>query len=194
VTIRAGFFFVVTLAAAFLIPSLEAKEVIKKDKSPNGKFALELSRADDGQWVLAIVDLKSKGAVASLDTYQNMVEGARLVWSKDSQRVAYFEPDRRGGTTHIYFRKSSEFNEVEYPEADVPECSKNSDVQGDHLKTTNATTSPKEWLKSGALVVLVTEAWLTDDENERHCSETVTIAFDADHKASVQSVTDKKAH
>jgi hypothetical protein len=194
VTIRAGFFFVVTLAAAFLIPSLEAKEVIKKDKSPNGKFALELSRADDGQWVLAIVDLKSKGAVASLDTYQNMVEGARLVWSKDSQRVAYFEPDRRGGTTHIYFRNSSEFNEVEYPEADVPECSKNSDVQRDHLKTTNATTSPKEWLKSGALVVVVTEAWLTDDENERRCSETVTIAFDADHKASVQSVTDKKAH
>jgi hypothetical protein len=192
---RTGYFFGLILVTFFLIPSVEAKRIIK-DKSPNGKFALELSRTDDGQWDAAIIDLKSKGAVAWLETYQNTVEGTRLVWSKDSQRVAYFEPDRRGGSTHIYFRNGSKFNEVEYPESDVPECWKDPDAQGEstHLKTTNTTNSPKEWLKSGALVVAVKETWLSDDQNEHRCSETLTIAFDENHKASVQSITNRKSN
>jgi hypothetical protein len=180
------FFFGLVLVASFLIPSLEAKDIIR-DKSPDGKFALRFTRDDKGFWEAAIINLKSKDEAVGLEIYQNgYIEGAHLVWSKDSQRVAYFEPDRRGGSTHIYFRNGSEFDEVEYPEADVPECSAND-------LATNHTNSPKEWLKSGALVVAVKETWLTDHQNEHHCSETVTIAFDANHKASVQSITNKKS-
>jgi hypothetical protein len=182
--------FAVILIGNCLLPSLEAKDIIK-DKSPDGKFALQISRTDEGWWSAEIVGLKSEDVVF-LEIYQNMVEGVRLVWSKDSERVAYFEPDRRGGSTHIYFRNGSNFDEVEYP--DVPECSENPNAQGSatHFKTTDATSSPKEWLKSGALVVAVEESWLTDDENGHHCSETVTIAFDANRKASIESVKNKK--
>lgn len=41
-------------------------------------------------------------------------------------------------------------------------------------------------------MVVIDESWLTEGGNEHNCSQTVTIAFDANHKASVQKVTDKK--
>ena len=49
----------------------------------------------------------------------------------------------------------------------------------------------KEWLKSGALVIVDDQGWETNDGNLRGCTQTVTIAFDAKHKASVQRVTGK---
>ena len=74
-----------------LVPSLEAKDIIR-DKSPDGKFALRITKEDVG-WGAAIINLKSKDDVVGLEIYQNFTEEAHLVWSKDSQRVAYFEPD-----------------------------------------------------------------------------------------------------
>jgi hypothetical protein len=50
-----------------------------------------------------------------LEIYQNFTEEAHLVWSKDSLRVASFEPDRPGDSTTVYFRKGSEFEEVSLP-------------------------------------------------------------------------------
>ena len=89
------------------MPSLEAKDIIR-DKSPDGKFALRITKDDMGGSA-AIIGLKDKGLVATLETYQNYIEEAHLVWSKDSQRVAYFEPDRKGGSTTAYFWEGSEF-------------------------------------------------------------------------------------
>ena len=106
-----------------VIPSLEAKDVIK-DKSPDGKFALQIHKGEEG-WEAAIINLRTKEAVADLDVYGNYVEDMRLLWSKNSNRVAHFEPDRRGGTTYIYFRDGSKFEQVEFPSAELPECHKN---------------------------------------------------------------------
>lgn len=116
------------------------------------------------------------------------------MWSKDSTRVAQFEPDRCGGTTHIYFRDGSKFEEVQFPSGEVPECYGNltAEEAKKFVKTTEAMESPKAWLKSGALVIAVGESWITEDGGG-NCSQTVTIAFDANRKAFVQSVTDKKA-
>ena len=118
----------------------------------------------------------------------------RLLWSKDSKRVAQFEPDRRGGTTYIYFRNGSKFEEVPFPSAELPECHENvtSEEEKKYVKTTELTESPKAWLKSGALVVDIDQSWLTEDGNEHNCSQTVTVGFDANRKAFVQSVKDKK--
>ncbi len=140
------------------------------------------------------MDLRAKKPLADLEVYGNYIADMWLLWSKDSTLVAYFEPDRRGGTTSIYFRNGSKFEQVEFPQSELGEFDGNSKAEGDekYLKTTEATTSPKQWLKSRALVVVIDESWLTEGGNEHHCSETVTIAFDANHKASVQSVTDKK--
>jgi hypothetical protein len=175
------------------VPSLKAKDVIK-DKSPDGKFALRIHKGEEG-WEAAIINLRTKEALADLDVYGNYVENTKLLWSKDSKRVAHFEPDRRGGTTHIYFQNDSKFEEVQFPSGEVPEC--HGDLTAEEakkfLKTTEATESPKAWLKSGALVIAVDESWITEDGGGHSCSQTVTIAFDANRKAFVQSVTDKKA-
>src|SRR6266568_7616522 len=96
------------LTASCFTPLLEAEEVIK-DKSPNGKFALRLTHGEEG-WDTAIIDAKTKKKVVDLevvatsgdrerlawvarvDTFriEDYAKDARLVWSNDSQRVAYF--------------------------------------------------------------------------------------------------------
>jgi len=181
------------LVATSLVPSLEAKDVIK-DKSPDGKFALRIRKGEE-DWEAAIIDLRTKKALLDLDVYGNYVEGTRLVWSRDSKRVAHFEPDRRGGTTHIYFRNGSKFEEVPFPSGEVPECHGNltAEEAKKFVKTIEGTESPKAWLKSGALVIAVDESWITEDGGGS-CSQTVTIAFDPNRKAFVQSVTDKKVN
>ena len=174
-------------------PSGESNKGVIKDKSPDGKFALRIWKGEEG-WEAVIVDVRTKKSVLDLDVYGNSVEDMRLLWSKDSQRVAHFEPDRRGGTTHIYFRNGSQFEEVQFPSAELGECHGDltAEEKKEFVKTTEATESPKQWLKSGAFVVVIDESWLTEGGNEHHCSETVTITFDANHKASVRKVTDKK--
>jgi hypothetical protein len=182
---------ILILFLGYFIASAAGKEIIK-DKSPDGKFALRVWKGEEG-WEAAIVDVRTKKSVVDLDVYGNYVEGMGLVWSKDSKRVAHFEPDRRGGTTHIYFRDGSKFEEVQFPSGETPECHGNltAEEAKKFVKTTDATESPKAWLKSGALVVAVDESWITE-EGGGNCSQTVTIAFDANRKAFVQSVTDKK--
>jgi len=194
IAVRTVAAFAVILVGNCLVPSLEAKD-ISTDKSPDGKFALRIWKAEEG-WEAAIVDVRTKRSVVDLDVYGSYVEGMRLVWPKDSKRVAHFEPDRRGGTTHIYFRDGSKFEEVPFPSGEVPECHGNltAEEEKKFVKTTEATESPKAWLKSGALVIAVDESWITEDGGGHSCSETVTVAFDANRKASVQSVTDKKVN
>jgi hypothetical protein len=179
------------LIALGVVSLLQAEEIIK-DKSPDGKFALRIHKGEEG-WEAAIIDLRTKEALADLDVYGNYVEGMRLLWSNDSKRVAHLEPDRRGGTTHIYLLNGSKFEEVQFPSGEVPECHGNltAEEAKTFLKTTEATESPKAWLKSGSLVIAVDESWITEDGGGS-CSQTVTIAFDANRKAFVQSVTDKK--
>ena len=182
--------FAVILTGICLLPSVEAKDIIR-DKSPDGKFALRVIEDEMGGRA-AIIDLKSKVDVVELEIYQNYTEQAHLVWSKDSQRVAYFEPHRRGGNTTVYFRNGDTFEEVELPE--LPQC-KNPPANKElhHVKTVESAAAPKKWLSSGALVLNVRSEDLMENEAETEqtgqtCSQDVTIAFDANHKASVRGV------
>jgi len=189
---------IVAIAALMIASSLQAEDKdIIKDKSPDGKFALRITKEEQGgarAWGAAIIDLKSKDEVVGLDIYQNYTEKAHLVWSKDSQRVAYFEPDRRGGSTTVYFRIGSKFEEVELPSSDFPECKhSNANEDATHVKTVEETTSPQEWLSSGALVLKVYSDDLMDKGPDKTCTQLVTIAFDANHKASVQSAKEVKS-
>jgi hypothetical protein len=177
--------------------SAESKDIIR-DKSPDGKFALRITKEEPGgarAWGAAIIDLKSKDEVVELEIYQTYTEQAHLIWSKDSQSVAYFEPDRRGGSTTVYFRTGSKFEEVALP-SDFPEC-KHSTANKDatHVKTIETTTEPQKWLSSGALVLKMHSEELMEngeDQFSQTCSQVITIAFDANRQASVESVKDKK--
>ena len=110
---------IAALGALFIVSSLQAhdKEIIK-DKSPDGRFALRITKKEEG-WSAAIIDLKGKDDVVGLEIYENQddsfIEQGHLVWSKDSQRVAYFEPDRRGGSTTVYFRLAPALNDWSCP-------------------------------------------------------------------------------
>ena len=177
-----------------IVSSLQAddKKIIR-DKSPDGKFALEIVKDEEGSSA-AIINLKDKGEFAELDIYQNYTEQMHLVWSKDSQRVAYFEPDRRGGSTTVYFWKGDKFEAVELPE--MPEC-KNAAKEGEeHVKTVETTTKPQRWLSSGALVLKVQLSDLMEKGNNQYartCAQIVTITFDSSHKASVQNTKRAKS-
>jgi hypothetical protein len=178
----------VILVGNFLVQSIKAKDIIR-DKSPDGKFALEIIKEDEG-WAAAIVNVKTNENVVGLDVYQNFTEDAHLVWSKDSQRVAYFEPDRRGGSTTVYFRKESGFEEVSLLEVDFPDCEEKQaeqDTNDKNLKTIEATTSPVKWLSSGELVLEQHFESEMESGATRDCRQTITMAFDSTHKPSVKS-------
>jgi hypothetical protein len=139
---------------------------------------------------LAIINLKSKQDVVGLEIYQNFTEEAHLVWSKDSQRVAYFEPDRRGCSTTVYFRKGSDFEEVSLPYGDFPACEEKTsgkDSGDKYLKTVMAATRLVKWLPSGDLVLEQHSESEMENGGTWDCGQTITIAFDSDHKASVRS-------
>jgi hypothetical protein len=178
----------VILVGVCLVPSLHAEDIIR-DKSPDGKFALRITQGEEG-WDAGIIDLKTKKEVAGLEIYQNFTEDAHLVWSKDSQRVAYFEPDRRGGNTSVYFRKGSEFEEISLPYGDFPACEeKQREKESDDktLKAIEATIAPVKWLNSGDLVLKEHSETEMESGATRECSQIITIAFDSTHKASVKS-------
>ena len=180
--------FAVILIGNCLVPSIEAKDTVR-DKSPDGQFALEITKEDEG-WAAAIVNLKTNQNVVGLDIYQNFAEDAHLVWSKDSQQVAFFEPDRRGGSTTVYFRKGSSFEEVSLSEVDFPDCEEKpseQDTNDKYLKTIEATTSPVKWLSSGELILEQHFQSAMESGATRDCSQTITIAFDSAHRVSVKS-------
>jgi hypothetical protein len=188
ITVRTIATFTLILIGNCLLLSFAAAEVIR-DKSPDGKFALRLTQEDEG-WAAAIIDLKSKKDVVTLEIYQNFTEDAHLLWSKDSQRVAYFEPDRRGGSTTVYFRKGSAFEEVSLPYNDFPACEEKpaeNDGGDKYLKGIEATIKPEKWLRSGELVLSQHSESEMESGATRDCSQTITIAFGLDHKASVKS-------
>ena len=180
--------FAVILIGSFLVPLIEAKDIVR-DKSPDGQFALQITKEDEGS-AAAIINLKTKENVVGLDIYQNFTEDAHLVWSNDSQRVAFFEPDRRGGSTTVYFRQGSGFEEVSLSEIDFPDCEEKpskQDTNDKYLKTIEATMSPVKWLSTGELVLEQHSESAMESGATRDCGQTITIAFDSAHKVSVKS-------
>jgi len=178
------------LGICLLAESAEPKD-ITRDKSPDGKFALRITKDDMGGSA-AIIGLKDNGELATLETYQNYTEEAHLVWSKDSQRVAYFEPDRRGGSTTAYFWGGSGFKEIALPE--IPGCHVPPAKESDgYVKDIENITRPVKWLPSGELVLAVHKTRITESGATGSCGQTITIAFDANRKASVESVKEAKS-
>src|SRR4030095_6481078 len=96
-----------------------AGEIIK-DRSPDGRFALQLS-ADQDQFELGLVNLGTHKEMVSLASLGSpYAKGSHLIWSPDSKRVAFTEDSRRGGSITVYQQKGDGFEEVKLPE--MPDC------------------------------------------------------------------------
>jgi hypothetical protein len=183
---------------AFLIwaGAIAADDRQTRDPSPDGKFAMLLAEKGDGEVHIQLVEAGSGKVVLNLaDSGHPHAEDCKLVWSPDSQRVAFYAANRRGGDTTVYFRSGSAFTESSLPE--LGSCATATERKELNAKGVNkfieSDTAPKEWLKTGALVLVNSQGWETNDGNLRGCTQTVTIAFDAKHKGSVQRIADKKS-
>lgn len=163
--------------------------------SPDGKFAMLLSVHEGGVKIQLIEVSSGKVVLGLADSGQPHAKRCELLWSPDSQRFAFYEAHHRGGDTNVYFRNESEFTESPLPElGGCATATEKKELKGKGVhKFIEADTAPKEWLKSGALVLMNAQGWETKEGNLRGCTQTVTIAFDAKHKASVQQVADKKS-
>jgi len=175
---------------AFASVSLRAEDETKFP-SPDGKFGMLLVE-QEAQVKIQLIEVSSRKVVLDLaDSGLPHARDCKLLWSPDSQRVAFYEANRRGGDTTVYFRNDSEFSEAQLPE--LPSCrTRSMKNESATFKGIESNIAPKEWLKSGALVVTDDQGWETVDGELQGCTQTVTISFDAKHKASVQHVTGKK--
>ena len=54
------------------------------------------------------------------------------------------------------------------------------------IQTLEYSAEPRAWLKSGALLLAVHNEWTRNGGDFPEGSETVTIAFDAEYKVSIQ--------
>jgi hypothetical protein len=169
-----------------------------KDRSPDGKFTMLLKEdtAEEGRVKIQLVEVSSGKVVLDLaESGHPHAKDCKLLWAPDSQRVAFYEAHHRGGDTTVYFRNESGFIESPLPElGNCATAAEKKELKGKGVhKFIEANTAPKEWLKSGALVVRDDQGWETKDGNLRGCTQIVTIAFDTNHKASIQRVADKKS-
>jgi hypothetical protein len=185
------------LIATCCVPLLKAEEVIK-DKSPDKKFALRMTHSEEG-WDTEIIETATKKKVIDLESValsgdkdrivwmsdssepvERYAEEATLIWSRDSQRVAYYNLHRRNRTMSVYFRNGSSFEEVSLPE--FPKCDeiKNQDVEIVHFGV-----KPIYWMDSGALSASVEHWWRTPEGKLKTCEPTITMTFDAQRHASL---------
>jgi len=165
--------------------------------SPDGRFALQLSAADDqsDQAKIEIVEKASGKVVGDLGTdYASLGSHMKVVWSADSKRVAY----RSGGTkdwhTSVAFWNGSAFEPVELPEnLPLPTMQFRKEDEGGGVKNYGGGEEPLRWLKSGDLQLLGEHMELARESGRTYTATiTITIGFDAQHHALVRSASKSK--
>jgi len=154
-----------------------------------------LTQKEEGGVKIQLIEVSSRKAVLDLaESGAPHAKDCKLLWAPDSQRVAFYEAVQRGGATTVYFRDDTGFTESPLPElGGCATAAQKKELKAKGvLKFIEYNAVPKEWLKSGALVIVDDQGWETNDGDLRGCTHTVTIGFDAKHKASVLRVTGKK--
>ena len=189
------FLTIAVVALATNPPSWSRADDQIRDASPDGKFAMLLTedQKEEGRVKIQLIEVSSGKVVLDLaESGHPHAKDCKLLWAPDSRRVAFYEAVHHGGDTTVYFRNDTGFTEIALPE--LPGCgTRAKNDKSVTLKFIEYNAVPKEWLKSGALVIVDDQGWETMDGELRGCTQTVTIAFDAKHKASVLRVTGKKS-
>lgn len=189
------------LIAASFVPLLKAEEIIK-DKSPDRKFALRTTHGEEG-WDTEILETATKKKVIDLESValsgdkdrivwmsdssepvERYGNEAMLIWSRDSQRVAYYNLHRRNRTMSVYFRNGSTFEEVALPE--FPKCDEIKNQDPKDVEIVHFGVKPIYWMDSGALSVKVEHWWRTPEGKLKTCEPTFTMTFDAQRHISLR--------
>ena|GEM_PF-930046 len=168
--------------AACAVRSVTASEPEISYRSPDKKYAL-WQQYENKQPYLGDVKLINSKTREPVLTLGERVEpfSKKLLWSKDSQRFAYFNDASQsyGGFTRIFFRNGTSFEEVKLPDLPAPPLPQTARDTKD--SGTRSRVEPLRWTKSGELVIeneLINQHW------GRTALE-ITLAFDLQHQASV---------
>ena len=160
-----------------------------KDRSPDGRFAMSLQQVKDHELGLALIDTKTHKLLVDLqDIGHPWCDRARILWTPDSKRFAFYYEDRRGSGTDVYMWKGSSFEQVELP--NLPECNHPKVVPLSYFSS----LTPKKWTKPDTLMLLAHDEWSPEDDKsqDRECNRIVTVLIDPSGKASIQIQENKK--
>ena len=140
-----------SFAILLVSTSLFADEYVKS-KSPDGKFALRVTREDQQPFRqgAAIVEAKTRKVILDLDTNKVFDPEAKLLWSSDSKWVAYvtrIDEEMRSAATRVFVRNVSEFAEIKLPELPAPTLPD----QAPSSEKRSTLIKPGRWSKPGLL-------------------------------------------
>ena len=159
-------------------------------------LAAEQSRypSSDGRFALRITDRKVELIEeASGKVMLDLGEPWRkqvLVWSPDSKWVAYANRGDKAGEVSVYFWNGSAFDEVTLPDdLPSPDIKFRKEHKSGHIKNYGGAVTPLRWLKSGELELSSDSMMLHSNSGATYTGELrFTLAFDAQHHASVKKV------
>jgi hypothetical protein len=163
-------------------PDMEKIKALLKFKfpSPDGRFSL---RTKDRE--VQLIENDSDQVIVDLgERWRWQV----LVWSPDSKRVAYANRGDKWGEVKVYFWNGSAFAEATIPE-DLPIPHIKFRKSTGSVKNYGGAAMPVRWLKSGDLELSRDLMMLDRDSGATYTGELqFTLAFDAEHHASVKKV------
>jgi hypothetical protein len=164
---------------------LAAKEEIKYP-SPDGKFALRITQPTEAEVAkIALIEKASGKVMVDLGI---SLRSQVLVWSPDSKWAAYGDRGYGSGQVKVYFWNGSTFEEVALPE-DLPSPSIKFPKEIGSLKNYGGAPTPLRWLESGELELSSDSMMLDRISGATYTGELrFTLAFDAQHHASVNNV------
>ena len=167
--------------------SLSAGESID-NKSPDGKFALRTNMTEfvPSHGDAAIIEVATNKVVVQLHG-DEPAGSEKLVWSKDSQRVASFRDDWQNGTTRMFFRDGATFEEIKIPELPSPPLPDLPKPDASNCETIKR-IEPVRWLESGDLLL---ESQLQNKAGARAALQ-ITLGFDQGNQPMVRKSEKEK--
>src|SRR2546426_3347723 len=113
-----------SFAILLVSTSLFADEYVKS-KSPDGKFALHVTRGDKQPFPQSdsLIERASRKVIVDLDKEQPFDPEAKLVWTSDSQRFAFVrrtDEATESVATRVFQRNGPAFDEIKLPDLPAP--------------------------------------------------------------------------
>jgi hypothetical protein len=167
--------------------SLTAGEHISS-KSPDGKFALRTNLTEfvPSHGDAAIIEVATNKVAVQLHG-DEPAGSEKLVWSKDSQRVASFRDNWQNGTTRMFFRDGATFEEIKMPELPSPELPNLPKPDASNSETIKR-IEPVRWLESGDLLL---ESELQNKAGARAALQ-ITLGFEQDNRPMIRKSEKEK--
>jgi hypothetical protein len=172
--------------ASHLCPVKAAEEI--KYPSPDARFALRIAeQIEAGEPKVELIEKATGRLMVDLGIpWRRQV----LVWSPDSKQVAYGNRSDKAGEVSVYFWDGSTFEEATLPDdLPSPDIKFRKKHETGHVKNYGGAVTPLRWLKSGELELSSDAMMLHSNSGATYTGELrFTLAFDAQHHASVNKV------